>query len=96
MNKLEAKEELMKYVAVLEANYKSKVQEMQENLNNQVKQREKIEKKEIEKSKQFINKNELEMLFTECMEDVRKDVMKRRLRNEIYNKKRFKQIDRDS
>jgi len=34
-------------------------------------------------------KNELEGLFVECIEEVRKDIMKRRLKNEIYNKKKF-------
>lgn len=34
-------------------------------------------------------KNELESLFVDCIEEVRKDIMKRRLKNEIYNKKKF-------
>ena len=34
-------------------------------------------------------KNELEGLFVDCIEEVRKDIMKRRLKNEIYNKKKF-------
>ena len=33
--------------------------------------------------------NELEGLFVDCIEEVRKDIMKRRLKNEIYNKKKF-------
>lgn len=41
-------------------------------------------------------KNELEGLFVECIEEVRKDIMKRRLKNEIYNKKKFQQVDRNS
>jgi len=42
------------------------------------------------------NKNELEGLFVECIEEVRKDIMKRRLKNEIYNKKKFQQIDKNT
>jgi hypothetical protein len=34
-------------------------------------------------------KNELENLFVECIEEIRKDIMKRRLKNEIFNKKKF-------
>jgi len=34
-------------------------------------------------------KSELEGLFVECIEEVRKEIMKRRLKNEIYNKKKF-------
>jgi hypothetical protein len=34
-------------------------------------------------------KNELESLFVDAIEEVRKDIMKRRLKNEIYNKKKF-------
>jgi hypothetical protein len=34
-------------------------------------------------------KNDLENLFVDCIEEVRKDIMKRRLKNEIYNKKKF-------
>lgn len=34
-------------------------------------------------------KNELETLFVDCIEEVRKEIMKRRLKNEIYNRKKF-------
>lgn len=35
------------------------------------------------------NRNEMETLFVSCIEEVRKDIMKRRLKNEIYNRKKF-------
>jgi hypothetical protein len=38
-------------------------------------------------------RNELENLFVDCIEEVRKDIMKRRLKNEIYNKKQSQQLD---
>lgn len=43
-------------------------------------------------------KNDLEGLFVDCIEEVRKDIMKRRLKNEIYNKKKMiqQQIDKNS
>ena len=34
-------------------------------------------------------RNEMETLFVGCIEEVRKDIMKRRLKNEIYNRKKF-------
>lgn len=42
-----------------------------------------------EKVNGHTEKNELESLFVDCIEEVRKDIMKRRLKNEIYNKKKF-------
>lgn len=41
-------------------------------------------------------RNELESLFIECIEEVRKEIMKRRLKNEIYNRKKFQQLDKSS
>lgn len=41
-------------------------------------------------------RNELESLFIECIEEVRKEIMKRRLKNEIYNRKKFQQLERSS
>lgn len=41
-------------------------------------------------------KNQLEGLFVECIEEVRKDIMKRRLKNEIFNKKKFQQIEQNT
>lgn len=42
------------------------------------------------------HKNDLESLFVECIEEVRKEIMRRRLKNEIYNKKKFQQIDKNT
>ena len=42
------------------------------------------------------DKRQLESLFLECIEEVRKDVMKRRLKNEVMNKKKFKALERNS
>lgn len=38
----------------------------------------------------------MESLFVDAIEEVRKDIMKRRLKNEIYNKKKFQQIEKNS
>jgi len=49
----------------------------------------KIRKVVADKVNDNTEKNELESLFVDCIEEVRKDIMKRRLKNEIYNKKKF-------
>ena len=41
-------------------------------------------------------RNEMETLFVGCIEEVRKDIMKRRLKNEIYNRKKFQKLDKSS
>lgn len=41
-----------------------------------------------EKINTLTEKNDIEALFVDCIEDVRKEVMKRRLKNEIIQKKK--------
>ena len=53
------------------------------------KERLKSKKVVADKVNENTEKNELEGLFVDCIEEVRKDIMKRRLKNEIYNKKKF-------
>ena len=43
-----------------------------------------------------VERTDLEMLFVDCIEEVRKDIMKRRLKNEIYNRKKFQALDKSS
>lgn len=40
-----------------------------------------------------LEKNDLESLFVECIEEVRKEIMRRRLKNEIYTRKKFHNVD---
>ena len=49
----------------------------------------KLKKSHFDKVAETSQKNELENLFVECIEEIRKDIMKRRLKNEIFNKKKF-------
>ena len=53
------------------------------------KEKGRIKKVQSDKINVYTEKNELETLLLTCIEDVRKDIMKRRLKNEIYNKKKF-------
>jgi hypothetical protein len=50
----------------------------------------------FDKVNETSKKNDLESLFVECIEEVRKDIMRRRIKNEIYNKKKFQQIDKNT
>jgi hypothetical protein len=70
----------------LETNYNDTIRDLKEFIR-----REEIRNKKLnfEKVNDTIEKSELESLFVECIEEVRKDIMKRRLKNEIYNKKKF-------
>jgi hypothetical protein len=78
--------EITNYVQVLETNYNDTIRDLKEFIR-----REEIRNKKLnfEKVNDTIEKSELESLFVECIEEVRKDIMKRRLKNEIYNKKKF-------
>ena len=60
------------------------------------KEKNKVRKVQADKVNTTTEKNELESLFVDCIEEVRKDIMKRRLKNEIYNKKKFQQIEKNS
>ena len=56
---------------------------------NVEREKNKVRKAQTDKVNVNTEKNELEGLFVDCIEEVRKDIMKRRLKNEIYNKKKF-------
>jgi hypothetical protein len=58
----------------------------------------KARKYQADKVNENTEKNDLESLFVDCIEEVRKDIMKRRLKNEIYNKKKMiqQQIEKNS
>ena len=53
-----------------------------------------IQRKQVsETTNNRIERNDLEQLFVECIEEVRKEIMRRRLKNEIYTKKKFHNVD---
>ena len=80
------KDEILKYVQALETNYTESIRELKLNID-----REKGKQRRVLAERVNLNneKNDLEALFVDCIEEVRKDIMKRRLTNEIYNKKKF-------
>ena len=86
MSKEDIKDEIMKYVQALETNYMDTISDLKDQLS---KERLKLKRLNFEKIAEITGKNELESLFVECIEEVRKDIMKRRLKNEIFSKKKF-------
>jgi hypothetical protein len=86
MTKDDISEEINKYVQALETNYNEAIKELKITLERE---KNRAKKTVSDKVNSNSDKNELESLFVDCIEEVRKDIMKRRLKNEIYNKKKF-------
>lgn len=86
MEKDDVKREITSYVQALETNYNDSIRDLKMLLERE---RLRLKKINFEKVSETSQKNELENLFVECIEEVRKDIMKRRLKNEIVNKKKF-------
>lgn len=80
------KVEITNYVQVLETNYNDTIRDLKDFIKKEDTRNKKLY---FEKVNDTVEKSELESLFVECIEEVRKDIMKRRLKNEIYNKKKF-------
>jgi hypothetical protein len=70
----------------LETNYCDTIRDLKALLE---KEKQKNKRVNFDKVNDITTKNELENLFVECIEEIRKDIMKRRLKNEIFNKKKF-------
>jgi hypothetical protein len=87
----EIKKETRDYVQVLETNYTEKIREISIALEKQNK------RTQFERNKSVTTscvKSDLENLFVSCIEQVRKDIIKRRLKAEVLARK--KNINRDS
>ena len=91
MDEFETKEEIMKYVQALETNYMATITDLKTSLE---KERVKSKRLNYEKIHDLTTKNELEALFVECIEEVRKDVMRRRLKSEIQNQKKSQMMQK--
>jgi hypothetical protein len=66
----------------LETNYTSVIRDLKGVIE---KEKQRFKSANSDKITKVVNQNELETLFISCVEEVRKDIMNRRLKNEIYN-----------
>lgn len=87
------KKELILYMQSVETRFNNMCKRMRSKLDQE---KRKFCKLESVKVNEATSKNELETIFVDCIEDVRRDIMKRRLKTEIQSKKRFKPIDQDT
>jgi serine phosphatase RsbU (regulator of sigma subunit) len=78
--------EVVKYVQALETNYTETIKDLKMLVEKERNRKRKIVAENVNSVQ---NRNEMETLFVSCIEEVRKDIMKRRLKNEIYNRKKF-------
>jgi serine phosphatase RsbU (regulator of sigma subunit) len=77
---------VVKYVQALETNYTETIKDLKMLVEKERNRKRKIVAENVNSVQ---NRNEMETLFVSCIEEVRKDIMKRRLKNEIYNRKKF-------
>ncbi len=66
----------------METNYTSVIRDLKGVIE---KEKQRFKSANSDKITKVVNQNELETLFISCVEEVRKDIMNRRLKNEIYN-----------
>ena len=90
MERDDVKEEIFKYVQLLETNYNATIRDLKSTVDKEVK---KNRKSTFDKVAEVSLKADMENLFVECIEETRKNIMKRRLKNEILNSKKLEKID---
>ena len=86
MEKEDIKYEILNYVQALETNYNDSISEQKlrfERLKTQ------LRKEKSKNVNEVLEKGDLENLFVDCVEDVRRNVIKRRLKSEITGKKKI-------
>jgi hypothetical protein len=88
MKQEDVKVEIISYVQVLETHYNDAIRSLRATIDRE---RAKMRLTNSDRVKEVCDKNELEQLFVECIEEIRKDIMKRRLKMEICNKKSYMQ-----
>ena len=89
----DVRDEIIKYVQALETSYTDAIRDLRLIIDREKKAGKRVVADRINMSTE---RNELESLFIECIEEVRKEIMKRRLKNEIYNRKKFQKLDKSS
>jgi hypothetical protein len=83
MTREEVKREVQSYIKVLETNYNDKISTLKLELAKAKKITKNEQSKRVEKNSE---KSELEQLFVSCVEDTRREVMKRRLKAEVMTR----------
>lgn len=81
---LQAKDEILKFVKALETNYSDSIRGLKERAERLQK---KLRAAKSEKINEAQEKTDLEQLFVSCIEEVRREVMRRRFRAEVANRK---------
>jgi hypothetical protein len=79
------KGEIKRYVQCLETNYNDKISSMQL-ANKKLKQE--VSKQKTKGLSSVIEKKDLEQLFVDCVEDMRRTIIRRRLRAEVDARKK--------
>ena len=85
MTKDEIKCETRDYVQVLETNYTDKIRELRGQLD---KLKKKVVQERTKCATTNVEKSDLEQLFVSCVEDVRKEIIRRRLKAEVAARKK--------
>jgi hypothetical protein len=82
----DVEDEIIKYVQALETSYTEAIKDLKLIVEKQKDGKRKIL---ADKSNVTAQRTESETLFVECIAEVRKEIMKRRLKTEVYNRKKF-------
>lgn len=90
MTAVDVRDHIVKYVQALETNYNDLIRNLKDLLE---KEKQNSRKAAAEEVNARLERNDLESLFVECIEEVRKEIMRRRLKNEIYTRKKFHNVD---
>lgn len=93
MSKSDQKEEILRYVQLLETNYNATIRDMKATMERQQRAH---KKSSFQRVGEVSTKADMENLFVECIEETRKTIMKRRLKSEILNSKKLDKIDQTS
>ena len=93
MPAVEVKDHIVKYVQALETSYTEAVRDLKDVIDRVKDQHRRVLG---EQTNRRIERSELETLFVTCIEEVRKEIMKRRLKNELQNRSQFAMDDRSN
>lgn len=86
MAKQDIRSEIQSYVQVLETNYTDMIRDLKVDMERM---KRKFTQDKSLKVTQTVEKNELEQLFVRCVEDMRKEIIKRRLKAEVQARKKL-------